>query len=239
MAGMDSGSILVSHTRRAPSETLPVKASSPWPALYLLDGNGRIRHTHLGEGAYEQSERNIQRLLKDAGARGFGSDLVSVEAQGAEVAADWASLKSLESYVGYGRAENFASRGSAAVDERYVYAAPERLRLNQWVLSGDWTVSQGATALNKPNGRITYCFHARDLNLVMGPAQRGAPVRFRVLVDGQPRAAHGVDVEDQGTGTVVDQRLDQLIRQSGPMVDRQFTIEFLDAGAEAFVFAFG
>jgi hypothetical protein len=103
MAGMDSGSILVSHTRRAPSETLPVKASSPWPALYLLDGNGRLRHTHLGEGAYEQSERNIQRLLKDAGARGFGSDLVSVEAQGAEVAADWASLKSLESYVGYGR----------------------------------------------------------------------------------------------------------------------------------------
>jgi len=111
-----------------------------WPALYLLDGDGRIRHTHFGEGAYEQSERNIQRLLKDAGARGFGFDLVSVEAQGAEVAADWASLKSPESYVGYGRAENFASRGSAAVDERYVYAAPERLRLNQWALSGDWTV---------------------------------------------------------------------------------------------------
>jgi hypothetical protein len=101
-------------------------------------------------------------------------------------------------------------------------------------------VSQGATALNEPNGRITYCFHARDLNLVMGPAQRGAPVRFRVLVDGQPPgAAHGLDVEDQGTGTVVDQRLYQLIRQSGPIVDRQFTIEFLDAGAEAFVFAFG
>ena len=211
-----------------------------WPALYLLDGDGRIRHTHFGEGAYEQSERNIQRLLKDAGARGFGSNLVSVEAQGAEVAADWASLKSPESYLGYGRAENFASRGSAAVDERHVYAAPERLGLNQWALAGDWTVSQGATALNEPNGRITYCFHARDLNLVMGPAQRGAPVRFRVLVDGQPPgAAHGVDVEDQGTGTVVDQRLYQLIRQSGPIVDRQFTIEFLDAGAEAFVFTFG
>jgi hypothetical protein len=164
----------------------------------------------------------------------------SVEAQGAEVAADWASLKSPESYVGYGRAENFASRGGAAVDERHVNAAPERLRLDQWALSGDWTVSQGATALNKPNGRITYCFHARDLNLVMGPAQRGAPVRLRVLVDGQPPgAAHGVDVGDQGTGTVIDQRLYQLVRQSGPIVDRQFSIEFLDAGAEAFVFTFG
>jgi len=114
------------------------------------------------------------------------------------------------------------------------------LRLNQWTLSGDWTVRQGAAALNTPNGKITYCFHARDLNLVMGPAVRGVLVRFRVLVDGQaPRAAHGVDVDDQGNGTVVEQRLYQLIRQPKPIADRQFTIEFLDAGAEAFVFTFG
>jgi len=211
-----------------------------WPALYLLDGAGRVRYKHFGEEAYGPSERNIQRLLRDAGTRGVGSELVSVAAQGAEVGADWGSLKSPESYVGYGRAENFASLGGAAVDERHVYVAPARLRLNQWALSGDWTVSQGATALSKPNGRISYCFHARDLNLVMGPTARGVPVRFRVLVDGQPPgAAHGVDVDDQGTGSVVDQRLYQLIRQSGPIVDRQFTIEFLDAGAEAFVFTFG
>jgi hypothetical protein len=211
-----------------------------WPALYLLDGDGRIRYQHFGEEAYDQSERNIQRLLKDAGARGFGSELVSVVPQGAEVAADWGSLKSAENYVGYGRAENFASPGGAAVDERHVYAGPPRLRLNQWALSGDWTVSQGAAALNTPNGKITYCFHARDLNLVMGPAVRGVPVRFRVLVDGQaPGAAHGVDVDDQGNGTVVEQRLYQLIRHPKPIADRQFTIEFLDAGAEAFVFTFG
>jgi hypothetical protein len=132
------------------------------------------------------------------------------------------------------------SSGGTAVDERHVYAAPARLRLNQWGLSGDWTVSQGATTLNRPNGQISYCFHARDLNLVMGPAVRGAPVRFRVLVDGHaPGVAHGVDADDQGNGTVVEQRLYQLIRQPKPIVDRQFTIEFLDAGAEAFAFTFG
>jgi len=211
-----------------------------WPALYLLDGDGRVRYQHFGEEAYDQSERNIQRLLKDAGARGFGSELVSVVPHGAEAAADWGSLKSPENYVGYGRTENFVSSGGTAVDERHVYAAPARLRLNQWALSGDWTVSQGATTLNGPNGQLSYCFHARDLNLVMGPAVRGVPVRFRVLVDGQaPRAAHGVDVDDQGIGTVDEQRLYQLIRQPKPIVDRQFTIEFLDAGAEAFAFTFG
>jgi thiol-disulfide isomerase/thioredoxin len=211
-----------------------------WPALYLLDGEGRVRYQHFGEEAYEQSERNIQRLLKDAGARDVSSELVSVVAQGAEAAADWGNVRSPETYVGYGQAENFASPGGAVVDERHVYAAPARLRLNQWALSGEWTVTQGAATLNRPNGQITYCFHARDLNLVMGPAVRGVPVRFRVLVDGRPAgAAHGVDVDDQGTGTVVEQRLYQLIHHPKPIVDRQFTIEFLDAGAEAFVFTFG
>src|SRR5215204_4967428 len=157
-----------------------------WPALYLLDGEGRIRYRHFGEGEYDKTEQNIQRLLRDAGAREVNGDLVSVAGEGAEAPADWGSLRSPEYFVGYGRTENFASSGGTVVDARHVYAAPARLRLNQWALSGDWTVSQGATLLNRPNGRISYCFHARDLNLVMGPTARGVPVRFRVLVDGQP-----------------------------------------------------
>ena len=211
-----------------------------WPALYLLDGEGKIRYQHFGEEAYEQSERNIQQLLKGAGARGIDSKLVSVVGQGAEAAADWGNLRSPETYVGYGQAENFASPGGAVVDGRHVYAVPARLRLNQWALSGDWTVSQGAAALNRPNGRIASRFHARDVHLVMGPAVRGVAVRFRVLLDGQPPgAAHGVDVDEQGNGTVGDQRMYQLIRQPKPIVDRQFEIEFLDAGVEAYVFTFG
>jgi thiol-disulfide isomerase/thioredoxin len=211
-----------------------------WPALYLLDGDGRIRFQHFGEEAYEQSERNIQRLLKDAGAHGVSSDLVSVVPQGSEVAADWGNLKSGENYVGYGRTENFVSGEGTAVDERHIYTAPTRLRLNQWALSGDWTVSQGATALNGPNGRIVYCFHGRDVNLVMGPAARGTKVRFRVSIDGKPPgAAHGADADEQGNGVLTEQRMYQLIRQSKPIVDRQFEIEFLDAGAEAFSFTFG
>ena len=210
-----------------------------WPALYLVDGEGRIRYRHFGEGEYVESERAIQRLLADAGARGVSSEVVSVEGQGIEAAADWASLKSPENYVGYERTEGFASEG-AALDQRRVYAMPARLRLNQWALSGDWTMKQQAVTLNRPNGRIACRFHARDVHLVMGPASRGTTVRFQVRIDGQvPAAAHGVDVDDQGSGTISEQRLYQLVRQPKPIIDRQIEIEFLDAGAEAFAFTFG
>jgi hypothetical protein len=149
-------------------------------------------------------------------------------------------LKSPENYVGYGRTENFASPGGAVLDKRRDYVAPARLKLNHWALSGDWTMQKGLTVLNKPNGRIAYRFHARDLHLVMGPAAPGASVRFRVLIDGQPPGpAHGIDVDEQGTGVVTEQRLYQLIRQPKPITDRQFEIEFLDPGVEAFAFTFG
>lgn len=201
---------------------------------------GRIRHHHFGEGEYERSERIIQQLLSEAGIGNVGHELVSVDGRGLEAAADWGSLKSPENYVGYQRTENFASPGGAVLDKRRVYAAPPRLRLNQWALSGDWTVQKQATALNQANGRIAYRFHARDLHLVMGPAARETSVRFRVLIDGKPLGiAHGIDVDDQGNGTVNEQRLYQLIRQPKPIADRQFEIEFLDSGVEAFAFTFG
>ena len=211
-----------------------------WPALYLADAQGRIRHQHIGEGAYEQTERFIQQLLAEAGAGVASHEPVSVDARGIEVAADWGSLKSPENYVGYGRTENFASPGGVVPDERRVYAAPAQLRLNQWALSGEWTVGRQAVALNKAGGRIAYSFHARDLHLVMGPSSRGTSVRYRVTLDGQPVAAsHGVDVDERGNGTVTEQRLYQLIRQPKPIADRRFEIEFLDPGVEAFAFTFG
>jgi thiol-disulfide isomerase/thioredoxin len=211
-----------------------------WPALYFVDAQGRARHYHFGEGSYPQSEMVIQRLLMEAGASGTGDDLVSVDARGLEAAADWGSLKSPENYVGYGRTENFASPGGAASDKPRRYQLPAMLRLNEWALSGDWTVRKESTALNQPNGRIAYRFHARDLHLVMGPAAPGTSVRFRVLIDGQPPGpAHGGDVDEQGNGTVTEQRLYQLIRQPKPIADRQFEIEFLGSGVEVFAFTFG
>ena len=206
-----------------------------WPALYIVDAQGLIRYHQFGEGEYEQSERIIQHLLAAAGIGGIDHELVSVDAHGAEAAADWDSLRSAENYVGYEHTENFASPGGAVLDKPRVYAAPARLSLNHWALWGDWTAEK-----HTANGRIAYRFHARDLHLVMGPAARGTSVRFRVLIDGQaPGAAHGIDVDDQGNGTVTQQRLYQLIRQPKPIADRQFEIEFLDAGVEAFAFTFG
>jgi thiol-disulfide isomerase/thioredoxin len=215
-------------------------ANQYWPALYLIDAQGRIRHHYFGEGGFEQSEMIIQRLLSEAGVGGIRDDLLSVDARGIEVAADWGSLKSPENYVGYERTQNFASPGGAALDKPRMYEVPARLRLNEWALSGDWTLKKEAAALNKANGSITYRFHARDLHLVMGPAAPGASVRFRVLIDGQPPgAAHGIDADEEGYGTVTEQRLYQLIRQPKPIADRQFQIEFLGPGVEAFAFTFG
>jgi len=211
-----------------------------WPALYFVDAEGHIRYHHFGEGDYERSEMILQQLLAEAGTRGVPDGLVSVDGRGIEAAADWGSLKSPENYVGYDRTENFASPGGAGLDQRRVYAAPARLRLNEWALSGDWTVESQAAVLNQANGRISYRFHARDLHLVMGPGTRRAPVRFRVLIDGQPPGpAHGLDVDDQGYGTVTEPRLYQLIRQAKPVAERRFDIEFLDSGVEAFAFTFG
>lgn len=211
-----------------------------WPALYFLDARGRIRQHHFGEGEYDRSELAIQRLLSEAGVAGIGNGIVSVDGSGFEAPADWTNLRSPETYVGYERAENFASRDAAALDQRRAYVAPARLALNQWSLAGEWTMGTQATVLNKAAGQIAYRFHARDVHLVMGPSRPGAPVRFRVTIDGQPPgAARGLDVDEGGSGTAGEQRLYQLIRQPKPIVDRRFAIEFLDAGIEAFAFTFG
>lgn len=211
-----------------------------WPALYFIDSQGRARHHLFGEGSYQQSEMIIQRLLNEAGVGAVGDDLVSIDARGLEAPADWGSLKSPENYVGYERTQNFASPGGAVLDKPRMYELPARLRLNEWALSGDWMVKKEAVVLDKPNGSIVYRFHARDLHLVMGPAAPGTSTRFRVLLDGQPPgAAHGIDVDEQGYGTATEQRLYQLIRQPKPIVDRQFQIEFIGSGVEAFAFTFG
>jgi hypothetical protein len=215
-------------------------ANHYWPALYFADAQGRIRHHHFGEGGYGRSEMVIQQLLAEAGSSGVGMDLVSVEARGLEAPADWASLRSPENYTGYERTENFASAGGPVRAKPHAYAVPARLELNQWALSGDWTMEDEAATLNAANGQIACRFHARDLNLVMGPASPGTPVRFQVLLDGRPPGeSHGTDIDSDGNGTLAQQRVYQLIRQPGPGADRTFEITFLDPGAEAYCFTFG
>jgi thiol-disulfide isomerase/thioredoxin len=200
-----------------------------WPALYFVDAEGRIRHHHFGEGEYERAEQIIQELLIEAGHKGFDRTLVSVQGRGAEAAPDWRNLRSPETYMGRANGERFVSRADAG-----------SLRVNQWTLAGDWNRRSESALLSKANGKLAYRFHARDLHLVMGSATRGTPVRFRVRIDGQPPGeSHGVDVDASGDGTISSPRMYQLIRQTGPISDRLFEIEFLDAGAELFAFTFG
>jgi thiol-disulfide isomerase/thioredoxin len=211
-----------------------------WPAVYIADAQGRIRHHQFGEGGYAECESVIKRLLRDAGRNDIGDELVSVPDEGFEAQADWANLESPETYLGFEQAQNFASPGGAELGEPRSYVVTDSLKLNQWALSGNWTVERGASVLTRADGRIAFRFHARDVNLVMGPHARDTSVPFRVLVDGEPPgAAHGLDVDEQGHGTLSQQRLYQLIRERGSITDRTFEITFLAASVEAYVFTFG
>jgi len=215
-------------------------ANRYWPATYIADAEGRIRHHQFGEGGYEQIERIVQQLLREAGRTDIGDELVSVAEDGFEAQADWANLETPETYLGSQQAQNFASGGDAGFGGPRTYAVPEKLRLNQWALGGDWTVESRASVLNEADGSIAFRFHARDVNLVMGPRSRGASVPFRVLVDGEPPGdAHGLDVDEEGRGTVSQQRLYQLVRERGQITDRTFEITFLAPGVEAYSFTFG
>src|SRR5215218_1477994 len=215
-------------------------ANNYWPAVYLADAEGRIRHNQFGEGGYEECEMMVQMLLREAGRDDVADDLVSVAPDGFEAQADWENLQTPETYLGYQQAERFAASGGAEFDEPFDFVAPDELALNQWALSGDWTIGSRAAVLNEAEGRVVFRFHARDVHLVMGPPSRGTSVPFRVLVDGEaPGEAHGDDVDEKGSGTLTEQRLYQLIRQPGSITDRTFEIAFEAPGAEAYAFTFG
>jgi thiol-disulfide isomerase/thioredoxin len=211
-----------------------------WPALYIADAEGRIRYHHFGEGEYAMAEMVVQQLLFEAGAEAVEADLVTVEPEGFEVAADWRTLRSPETYLAYGRSAAFASSERAPFNQAHAYPEPSELSLNAWTLAGIWTLAQHAAVSAGPASRIAFRFRARDVNLVMGPPARGTSVPYRVRLDGQaPSAAHGFDVDADGNGMLADQRLHQLIREPGTVTERTVEIEFLGAGAEAYCFTFG
>lgn len=211
-----------------------------WPAHYFIDAKGKVRYEHFGEGDYDQSERWIQELLKESNAKPMSASTVRVDGQGAQAAADTKDVRSPETYIGYARAEHFASPGGIKRNAEQIYTEPKQLRLNEWGLVGKWTDHHQVAILGSAGGKIVFRFHARDLHLVLGPGADGKPIRFRVTIDGQaPGENHGVDTDAQGNGIVKDARLYQLIRQKGAVMDHTFTIEFEDAGVQAFSFTFG
>jgi thiol-disulfide isomerase/thioredoxin len=206
-----------------------------WPAHYFVDAQGNIRGHHFGEGKYARSERAIRKLLEEAGATNLPEPLDDAAAQGVSKAADTENVKSPETYLGFERAENF--QGTFARDATKDYQVPAKLALNQWAFGGRWKAQDEKSTLQAAPGRVVFKFRARDLHLVLGAAK---PVRFKVLLDGKPPGTdHGMDIDAQGMGTVREQRLYQLIRQQGSVEEHEFTIEFLDAGVDAYSFTFG
>ncbi|WP_199090209.1 cytochrome c biogenesis protein DipZ [Bosea sp. ASV33] len=214
--------------------------NSYWPAIYLVDAQGRIRHTQFGEGGEALSDRAIQDLLAEAaGQRKAAADFVTPQASGAQAAPDLANIRSGETYLGYSKASGFASPEGITGDRPQDYSVG-KLRLNQWALDGNWTVCAESARLSRAAGGIALRFRARDLHLVLGPGPAGKPIRFHVTVDGVPPAAdHGADIDAAGNGTISETRLYQLVRQAGNVGERTFEIRFLDAGAEAYAFTFG
>jgi cytochrome c biogenesis protein CcdA/thiol-disulfide isomerase/thioredoxin len=211
-----------------------------WPAHYFIDAQGQVRGHHFGEGDYDGSEQLLRQLLTEAGAGQLAAAGAPVSGTGVEAAADEAAVESPETYIGYERAANFASPGGQQPDAPGSYSVPAKLQLNQWALSGPWRVEGERAVATAAHAGIVFRFRARDLHLVLGSADAAHPVRFRVTVDGAaPGADHGADVQSDGTGTVHEQRLYQLLRLSHPDAEHTFAIEFLDPGVQAYSFTFG
>jgi thiol-disulfide isomerase/thioredoxin len=214
--------------------------NSYWPALYLIDAKGKIRYQKFGEGDYQEIELMIQQLLKEVSAQNITTKITELKPDGFEAAADWERLQSPENYVGYGNTQGFVSPGGIIIDKQTFYAVPVHMELNQWALSGEWIIGKEKVLLKGKQGKIIYRFHARDLNLIMGPAEPGSSLKFRVLIDGKPPGtAHGLDIDINGSGTVTKPRMYQLIRQHDSVIDREFQIEFLDPQVEVYDFTFG
>jgi thiol-disulfide isomerase/thioredoxin len=211
-----------------------------WPAHYFIDAKGKVRFEHFGEGNYDQSEHWIQQLLQERAGQPMPAGTLSVHGEGVEAAADTSDVRSPETYIGYARAEHFASPGGIRQDAEKNYVAPTQPRLNECGLAGEWVDHEQVAVLKSDDGKIVFHFHARDLHLVLGPTADGKPVRFRVTIDGEaPGENHGVDTDAQGNGVVKDHRLYQLVRQRGTVTDHIFAIEFEDPGVQAFSFTFG
>ncbi|SEG68432.1 cytochrome c biogenesis protein CcdA [Bosea lathyri] len=214
--------------------------NSGWPGIHIVGADGRIRHQATGEGRYDQSEQAIRRLLAEANAPGAADGRQPVEGQGTQKEADWANLRSPETYLGHDKAERFASPGGLTRDAPREYQHPATQPGNFWSLSGNWTVGSEFAVPNAAGGGLRYRVHARDLHLVLVPGSPDRPVRFRIRIDGAaPGASHGADTDEQGFGTVRDGRLYQLVRQAGPVATRTVEIEFLDPGVRAYAFTFG
>ncbi len=211
-----------------------------WPAHYFIDATGKVRYHHFGEGGYAESESWIRSLLEEANHKPSPGSPTQIAASGAQAAADSADIQSPETYIGYHRAENFASPGGFNQNEAQVYEAPVNLKLNTWALAGKWQDERQIATSLAPASAVVYRFHARDLHLVLGPSVAGKPIRFRVTLDGRaPGTDHGTDTDADGYGTVTEDRLYQLVRQHGAIQDRTFRIEFLVPGVQAYSFTFG
>ena len=214
-----------------------------WPALYFVDARGRIRSHQFGEGDYDRAEKVIQQLLAESGAHERRPRPGVAGRRGRASGTRLEQPQVRRELPGSRAHAELRFPGGAIPQRRHSYELPERLRLNRWAVAGDWTLNAGAAVAHERfagDARLAYRFHARDLHLVMGPSTPGATVRFRVTLDGKPPGkAHGADIDELGFGTLSGQRLYQLIRQSAPIIEREFVIEFLEGGAEAFAFTFG
>jgi thiol-disulfide isomerase/thioredoxin len=213
--------------------------NNAWPVFYIADARGQLRARLVGEGNYDKAERIIQSLLAEAGSHGAPDTLVTPQSAGEQSAPDVAHLRSGETYVGYAQASNFAANKQLKRDAPHDYARME-VGLNEWALTGNWTVGAERARLNSTDGSIVYRFSARDLHLVLGAGIDNRPVRIKVTIDGHaPGRDSGSDIDANGNGVITETRLYQLVRQTGAVKEHLFEIRFLDAGASAFAFTFG
>jgi thiol-disulfide isomerase/thioredoxin len=216
-------------------------ATQAWPTMVLVDAQGRVRSRQVGEGAYEDTERTIQRLLREAGGTRVPDGLVAPQGQGTQAAPGRERARSGETHLGAAQAHGFrAAAGRLTAGATGPFTAARNLSVNEWTLEGAWTVEAERVCLREGGGRIAHRFSARDLHLVLGPVADGRAVAMQVLLDGKaPAGDRGFDVDAEGRGSADSQRLYQLVRLSTGASERLFEIQFTRPGVCAYAFTFG
>lgn len=200
-----------------------------WPAKYFIDKEGYIRYTHFGEGAYDESERIIQELLKETGVEDVSSDINNPTYQ--------IQTKTPEIYLGYGRIDNFASNEKITKNGLSSYTVQTNLPNNNVAFEGNWAIMEEYANPQK-GARLHLNFESKEVFLVMRPVN-DREGRVKVYLDGDlvGSSAGGEDI-NEGDVLVDGDRLYKLIRLDKPG-KHNLRLIFLDSNIEVYAFTFG
>jgi thiol-disulfide isomerase/thioredoxin len=206
-----------------------------WPAKYLVDSQGRLRYYHFGEGLYQETESQIQKLLREINpALELPPPTEPVCDRDRPGAVCYRVTPEL--YLGHARGQ-FGNPAGITPDRAANYVDPGRHAEGAAYLGGHWTVGQESSRSESPGAGLSLRYTAMDVNLVLAPPG-GASVRLEIVLGDGQHAGTDVKVENGRNFITVDRaRMYNLVANESVMPG-SLHLQALDAGVSAFAFTF-